>query len=74
MNSWHKHGLLVETWNRGIDMDSWYRHVIIVMTWTQGIVNTNGIDFNSWYRIGTPESHIYERAKCCPYAGLFLLF
>ena len=28
----------------------------------------------SWYSIGTPESHTYERAKCCPYAGFFISF
>ena len=22
-----------------------------------------------WYSIGTPESHMYKRAYCCPYAG-----
>ena len=33
--------------------------------------NTRGIDLGSWYRIGTPESHTYERAECYPYAGFF---
>ena len=40
------------------------------MVWTyHGIDNTHGIDLNSWYSIDTPESHMYERAECCPYAG-----
>ena len=30
------------------------------------------MDLDSWYRIGTPESHTYGRAECCPYAGFFL--
>ena len=71
VDSWYRHGLMVETWNHGIDMDSWYGHGIMVQTWTQGIDNNNGFDLNSWYRIGTPESHTYKRAKCCPYAGFF---
>ena len=37
----------------------------MVKTWT------HGIDKDSWYRIGTPESHAYERAECHPYAGFF---
>ena len=49
-------------------MDSWYRH---------------GIDSDSWFRqqqwywlrlfvsIGTPDSHTYKKAECCPYAGFF---
>ena len=44
----------------------------MLYTWTHGIDNTNGIDLDSWYRIGTPESHTYERAECYPYAGFFL--
>ena len=32
---------------------------------------THGIDINSWYSIGTPESDLYERAECYPYAGFF---
>ena len=36
-----------------------------------GIDNTHGIDLNSWYSIGTPESHMYERAECYPYAEFF---
>ena len=39
----------------------------MVKTWNHGIDNTNGIDLDSWYGIGTPESHMYERAECCPY-------
>ena len=35
--------------------------------------NTHGIDLDSWYKIGTPESHTYERAECYPYAGYFVL-
>ena len=42
----------------------------MVKTWTHGIINTNGIDLDSWYRIGTPESHMIERAECCPYAAM----
>ena len=44
------------------------------MVWkkTYGIDNTHGVDLNSWYSIGTPESNMYERAECCPYAGVFL--
>ena len=41
---------------------------------THGIENTHGNDSDSWYRIGTPESHAYERAECYPYAGFFLFF
>ena len=29
------------------------------------------LTLDSWYRIGTPESHTYERSECCPYAGFF---
>ena len=39
---------------------------------THGIDNTHGIDLDSWYRIGTPESHTYERAECCMYAEFFM--
>ena len=52
---------------------SWYRHAIMVSKWTQGIDRTNGIDLNSWYRIGTPESHRYKRAECCPYAEFLII-
>ena len=52
-------------------MESLYRQGIMVDTWTHGIANTNGIDLNSWYKIGTPESHTYKKAECCPYAGSF---
>ena len=45
------------------DMDSWYRHGLMVLA------KTHGIDMDLWYSIGTPESHTYERAECCPYAG-----
>ena len=31
------------------------------------------MDLDSWYIIGTSESHAYERAECCPYAGFFML-
>ena len=71
MDSWYRHGLMVETWNHGRDMDSCCRHGLLVNTWTLGIDNTNGIDLDSWYRIGTPESHTYKRAECCRYAGSF---
>ena len=36
---------------------------------THGVDNTHGIDLDSWYKTGTPESHMYKRAECCPYAG-----
>ena len=41
---------------------------------THDIDNTHGIDLDSWYRIGTTESHTYERAECYPYAGFFFFF
>ena len=34
----------------------------MVSTRTGGIDNTQGIDLDPVYRIGTPESHMYERA------------
>ena len=34
--------------------------------------NTHNIDLDPWYSIGTPKSHTYERAECCPYAGFAL--
>ena len=43
----------------------------MVYTWTHGIDSTHGIDLDTWYSIGTPESHTYERAQCCPYAEFF---
>ena len=43
----------------------------MVCIYTHGIDNTHGIDLDSWYRIGTTESHTYERAECYPYAGFF---
>ena len=46
----------------------------MVWTWTHGIDNANAIELDSWYRIGTPESHMYERAECYPYAGFFISF
>ena len=33
------------------------------------MILTHGIDLDSWYRIGTTESHTYERAECYLYAG-----
>ena len=70
LESWYRQGLMVMTTpmvlTHGIFMlldmtnvivkDSWYRH---------------GIDKDSWYRISTPESHTYEMAECCLYAGFF---
>ena len=38
----------------------------MVWTWTHGIDNTHGVELDLWYRIGTPESHTYEWAECCP--------
>ena len=63
--------LMVQTWTHVIDMDSWYWQRLMICTWTYGIDNTHGIVLNSWYSIRTSESHTYERAECCPYAGLF---
>ena len=74
MDSWYRHGLMVQTWTHGIDMDSWYWKRLMVWTLTYGIDNTHGIDLKSWYSIGTPESHMYESAECCPYAGFFLYY
>ena len=31
------------------------------------------IVLDSWYSIGTPESHMYKWAECCPYLGFFSL-
>ena len=64
MDSWYRNRPMVQTWTHGIDMHSWNRHGCID--------NTHGIDLDIWYSIGTPESHTYERAECCPYAGFFL--
>ena len=69
MNSWYRHGLIVQKWTHGIDMDSWYWQRLMVWTQTYGIDNTHGIDLNSWCSIGTPEPHTYERAECYLYAG-----
>ena len=41
----------------------------MVKTWTHEFDNTHVIDIDSWYTIGSPESHMYERAECYPYAG-----
>ena len=65
-------GHMGQTWTHCIDMDSWYWQRLMLCTQTYGIDNTHGIDLSSWYNsIGTPESHTYERAECCPSAGLF---
>ena len=66
----------------GIDMDSWnwqhpwYTHIIGKNSWNRHglmvLTKTHGIELDSWYRISTPESHMYDRAECCPYAGLLL--
>ena len=55
-------------------MDSWYLQGLMVQRWTHGIDNTHGIDLDSWYRIGNPESHMNERAECCPYAGFISIY
>ena len=47
IDSWYRHGLMVQTWTHGIDMDLWYRHGLLVRTWTHGIKNTHGIDSDS---------------------------
>ena len=39
---------------------------------THGIKNTHGIDSDSWHSIDTCESHTYEKAECCLYAGFFV--
>ena len=62
---------MVLTRTHGIDMDSWYWQGLMVYAWTHSMDNTHGIDLDSWYSIGAPESHTYERAMCCPYAGFF---
>ena len=36
-------------------------------------MSAQGIDLDSWYSIGNLESHTYERAECCPYAGFFCM-
>ena len=77
MDSWYKHGFMVQTWTHGIDKNTWYSYRLkvlttpMVLTQTQGIDNTHGIDLDSWYKIGTPESNTYKRAKCYPYARFF---
>ena len=43
----------------------------MVLTKAHGVDNTHANDLDSWYRIGTPESHMYERAECYPFAGFF---
>ena len=68
-DSWYRHGRMELTKTDGIDMDSWYKHGLMVSIWTHGRYETHIIDSDSWYIIGTPESHTYKRAKCCPYAG-----
>ena len=59
---------MVLTRTHGDDKDSWYGQGLMVSTRTHGIDNTHG---NDWYRIGDPESHMYKRAECYPYAGYF---
>ena len=71
MDSQYRHELMVQKWTHGRDIESWYRNELMVQIWTHGIDNTNGIELDSWYRIGTPESHMYERAKFCLYAVFF---
>ena len=44
LDSWYRHGLMVQTWTLGIDKDSWYRYGLIVLTMT------HGIEMDSWYR------------------------
>ena len=61
MGSFYRHGLIVFTKTHGIDDRE--------NTWTHGIDNTYGIHLDTLYSIGTPESHMYEMAECCPYAG-----
>ena len=53
-------------------MDPWYWQRLMVWIWTYVIDNTHGVDLDSWYSIGTPESHKYEKAECCPFAGFFM--
>ena len=72
-DSWYRHGRMELTKTDGIDMDSWYKHGLMVSIWTHGRYETHIIDSDSWYIIGTPESHTYKRAKCCPYAGFFVV-
>ena len=37
MESWYRHGLMVQTWTHVIEKDSWYRH---------GIDKTSGIELD----------------------------
>ena len=62
---------MVYIWTHGTDMHSWYWQRLMVYTWTHGIDKTHGIDLDTWYSIGTPESHMYERAESFPNAGCF---
>ena len=36
------------------------------------LTKNHGIDSDLWYSIGTPESHTYKRAECCPFAGFLV--
>ena len=85
-DSWYKIKFMVQTWTHGINKDSLYRLRLMVQTWINGIdkdswyrlglmvqTRTNGIDLDSWYSIGTPDSHMYKRAECYPYAGFLFI-
>ena len=37
IDSWYRHGLMVETLTHGMDIDSWYRNRLKVQTRTHGI-------------------------------------
>ena len=74
MDSWYRNRRMELTRTHVIDMNSWYKHELKVLTWTHVIDMTDGIDPDSWYSIGTYESHMSERAECCPYAGFSYLY
>ena len=42
MDSWYRHGLMIQTWIYGIDMDSWYRHGPMVLTTPMVLSHTHG--------------------------------
>ena len=42
VQTWYRHGIMVETWIHVIETDSCYRHRVMVQTWTHGIYNSHG--------------------------------
>ena len=58
--------MVTESVNESINDEAVYRKAPATPgTWTHGIDTTYGIHSDSWHSIGTPESHMYERAECC---------